>query len=116
MSNSLTVQKSTACQSCPWTRSNPEYYFPPEKLKKSIVDSLDRELLHTCHFNHQNFCTGYLSFVEQNIEGGLMSLTLGRIALEWKIIERALIPILPVFNSVQKMLDSHQKRMNKFIN
>lgn len=110
MSNSPTVQKATACKSCPWTTSNLEYYFPPEKLEESVVDSLDRELLHSCHSNSKNFCTGYLSFVQQNVEDGLLSLMLGRMALRLGLIDRASIPKLPVFKSVEEMLESHHNR------
>ncbi len=104
-------QKSTVCKSCPWTKANPEYYFPPQKLAESIVDSLEKELLHSCHSTHEHFCTGYLSYVEQNLADGLMSLTLGRLALYLGKIDRASIPQLEVFKSVEEMLQAHQTRM-----
>jgi Family of unknown function (DUF6283) len=107
-------QKSTACNSCPWTKSNPEYYFAPVALKKSIVDSHKKELLHSCHSNHENFCTGYLSYAEQNLPNGLLDLRLGRLAIEWKIVDRSLIPQLEVFASSEKMIRSHEHRHKMF--
>jgi hypothetical protein len=50
------------------------------------------------------------------MEDGLMSLMLGRMALGLKIIDLTSIPQLPVFNSVNEMLESHQNRMEEFEN
>jgi Family of unknown function (DUF6283) len=111
MMSECSKQRNKACKSCPWTRTNPEYYFDPKVLKKSIVDSAERELLHSCHSDHQNFCTGYLSYVEQNLQNGLLDLWLGRLAIKWKIVDRSAIPKLDVFGSTEEMLQSHQTKL-----
>jgi hypothetical protein len=114
MAGSPINQKSKACKSCPWTKSNPEYYFDPEVLERTIVGAHQDEKIHSCHSNHVDFCTGYLSFAEQNLEDGLETFFIGKLALQLGIICRSSIPNLSVFNSVEEMIKSHRARLDKF--
>ena len=71
----MTQQRKGNCNSCPWMpRSLDEHrhYFDPAILERTVVTYLKEGRLHPCH-SGDYFCNGYLSFVEQNIKGGVQS-------------------------------------------
>lgn len=110
-----TNQQLNPCNYCPWLPSSlvKGYYFNPDKLQSTIIEDLNNECVQSCHSERKYFCVGYLSFVEQNIEGGIRSLWLGRIAIDAKILSPTLIASnIEVFKSIDEMLTKHQEMVD----
>jgi hypothetical protein len=102
-------QRRGHCNSCPWMPASLDEhgnYFEPATLERTIVTYLNEERLHPCH-SGSYFCTGYLSYVEQHIDGGVVSLAMGRLAMGLKLLTRSKIPTLMVFESIDEMLKAH---------
>lgn len=106
-------QRAGHCNSCPFLPASLEIHgnhFDPAAPERTVVDYLQNERLHPCH-SDPRLCNGYLSFVEQNIDGGIASFSLGRMAIRLGILDPAKIPKLKVFATVEEMLESHEHLM-----
>jgi Family of unknown function (DUF6283) len=113
--DSPSKQKKSTCKSCPWVNRNTEKHcFPPDALAQTIVQAIPGERIHSCHSNGTFFCTGYLAYCEKHLEDGIRSLATGRIGLYIGILDLHKIPQLPVFDSIEEMLESHRDRMDRF--
>lgn len=87
-------------------------YFHPTRFKITIFEDRQREQLHPGHTSDEYFCVGFLSFLLQNIEGGIKSLMLGRLAIEFQFLNPDMISgDIKVFYFIAEMFESHQEAM-----
>lgn len=104
-------QRTSHCQNCPfWKQSNPDYGFSPEALQGTVVDHLEKGLIHPCHSNKKYMCTGYLSFAEQTFDDGILSLNSGRVAARLGLLDPEKIPKIEVYSCIAEMLEEHGMR------
>lgn len=87
-----------------------------ETLQRTVIYNLENGYIHPCHTVQEHMCTGYLSFVHHKLatEGGLQSLMLGRIGLDFGLIKPENIPELNIFDTVEDMLESHESKFFDF--
>jgi Family of unknown function (DUF6283) len=108
----MSPQKPHACSTCPWLKtSDRDSCFPPEALERSTVDYLKNGHIHYCHSAPEKFCNGFLSYAVHQLEGGLESMKMARLAIAMKLLDPKLIPKLETFESIEEMLSDHQARM-----
>jgi hypothetical protein len=111
-----TKQRKGACSTCPWVKDGDRSkYFPPASLKKSVVDAMERGNIHPCHDNKDFMCSGYLSFAEQRLRGGVGALQMVRICGRLGMFDYDMVNTdLNVFGSIKEMLADHKARARRF--
>ena len=110
MNNQGSVQRSKFCTTCPFLK---QVKMPLDKttLQNTVFHNLENGYIHPCHSDRKNMCTGYLAFCERKVEGGLKSLSVGRIGLYCGLINVDKIPEnIEIFDNIDEMLETHNSQ------
>jgi hypothetical protein len=116
MQNQGSIQKKKTCKTCPFLK---EIEMPLDRktLERTIVSNLNNGYIHPCHTTQENMCTGYLAFIhhKQQSEGGLQSNMVCRYAVSIGLVREEDIPEIDVFNAMEEMLESHDKKYEELV-
>lgn len=101
-------QKKHPCKTCPWINDPSSDCFHPQDLQRTVIADHLNDRMQTCHSDHSHICAGFLAF---NAKEDLLANASIRIAIMARVINPSDIDeSLPVFDTVEEMLESHTVR------